>query len=178
MISELELDGRIVATERSSFAIAVIATGRGGGGGEDFIAIFTILLSFITIFAISFMHPQQGFSFSPRKSEPPRTGPIKPTYFFNLTTVSVASLLKLYRLDLSFNNISGIIPLILNHLTHLLTLSWCEVPNSLSGFLASAFEKNSVLRGVPLEKSKLVSSDPARGNGVAVEYEEYYCVVV
>ncbi|KAL2559664.1 Leucine-rich repeat transmembrane protein kinase family protein [Forsythia ovata] len=136
--------------------------------------------------ARSFLHPQQGFPFSPRKSEPPRTGPVKPTYFLNPTTV--ASLWKLYQLDLSYNNLSGIIPSSLNHLTHLLTLRLegnrfsgsisglsllslqdfnvsgnvlaGEIPNSLSEFFALAFEKNSVLCGVSLEKCKLVSSNP------------------
>ncbi|KAL2468950.1 putative leucine-rich repeat receptor-like protein kinase [Forsythia ovata] len=42
-----------------------------------------------------------------------------------------------------------------------------EIPNSLSGFPASAFEKNSVLCGVPLEKCKLVSSDPTRPGAMA-----------
>ncbi|KAL2542562.1 putative leucine-rich repeat receptor-like protein kinase [Abeliophyllum distichum] len=109
--------------------------------------------------------------------------------------VSVASLSKLYRLDLSYNNLSGNIPLSLNHLTHLLTLRLegnrfsgsisglslpslqdfnvsgnalaGEIPNSLSGFPTSAFEKNSVLCGVPLEKCKLVSSDPTRPGAMA-----------
>ncbi|KAL2468041.1 putative leucine-rich repeat receptor-like protein kinase [Forsythia ovata] len=99
----------------------------------------------------------------------------------------VASLSKLYWLDLSYNNLSGIIHLSLNHLTHLLTLRleenkfsgsisglsllsshdfnvWGnalagEIPNSPSGFPTSAFEKNSVLCGIPLDKCKLVSSD-------------------
>ncbi|KAL2556962.1 putative leucine-rich repeat receptor-like protein kinase [Forsythia ovata] len=106
-------------------------------------------------------------------------------------SVSVASLWKLYRLDLSYNNLSSIIHLSLNHLTHLLTLRLegnkfsgsisslslpslqdfnvsdnalvCEIPNSLSRFLASAFEKNSVL----LEKCKLVSSDSTRPRATA-----------
>ncbi|KAL2553832.1 putative leucine-rich repeat receptor-like protein kinase [Forsythia ovata] len=102
--------------------------------------------------------------------------------------VSVAFLWKLYQLDLSYNNLSSIIPSSLNHLTHLLTLRLeenrfsgsisglslpslqdfnvsgnvlaGEIPNSLSKFFALAFEKNSVLCGVSLEKCKLVSSDP------------------
>ncbi|KAL2556894.1 putative leucine-rich repeat receptor-like protein kinase [Forsythia ovata] len=110
-------------------------------------------------------------------------------------SVSVASLWKLYRLDLSYNNLSSIIHLSLNHLTHLLTLRLegnkfsgsisslslpslqdfnvsdnalvCEIPNSLSRFLASAFEKNSVLCGVLLEKCKLVSSDSTRPRATA-----------
>ncbi|KAL2498018.1 putative leucine-rich repeat receptor-like protein kinase [Abeliophyllum distichum] len=160
------------------------------------------------LMARSFLNPQQGFPFSPRKSKPPRTGIVKSTYFLNPTTGVSASLSKLYQLDMSYNNLSGIIPLSLNHLTHLLTLRLegnrfsssisglsllslqdfnisgnalvGEIPNSLSGFHASVIEKNSVLCGV--SNCMLVSSDPIRpnlawGNGIAIESEEYCCVV-
>ncbi|KAL2488631.1 putative leucine-rich repeat receptor-like protein kinase [Forsythia ovata] len=162
--------------------------------------------------ARSFLHPQQGFSFSPRKSEPPKTGPVKPTYFRNPTTSPQFKTEQflwshsgafefdqfetpLYRLDLSYNNLSGIIHLSLNHLTHLLTLRLeenrfsgsisslslpslhdfnvfgnalaGEIPNSLSGFLASVIEKNSVLCGVQLEKCMLVSTNLTRPEAMA-----------
>ncbi|KAL2462979.1 putative leucine-rich repeat receptor-like protein kinase [Forsythia ovata] len=42
-----------------------------------------------------------------------------------------------------------------------------EISNSLSGFSAPAFEKNSVLCGVSLEKCKLVSSYPTRPEAMA-----------
>ncbi|KAL2478120.1 putative leucine-rich repeat receptor-like protein kinase [Forsythia ovata] len=45
-----------------------------------------------------------------------------------------------------------------------------EIHNLLLGFHASAFEKNSVLCGVSLEKYKLVSSDPTWP-------KEYCCIV-
>ncbi|KZV42097.1 Leucine-rich repeat transmembrane protein kinase family protein [Dorcoceras hygrometricum] len=106
---------------------------------------------------------------------------------------SLTSLTKLYRLDLSFNSFSGNIPLGLNRLTHLLTLKLeenlftgpisglslpnlqdfnvsgnrltGEIPVSLSGFSASSFLNNPVLCGLPLEKCKVVASDPSRPGG-------------
>ncbi|KAL0296706.1 UNVERIFIED_CONTAM: putative leucine-rich repeat receptor-like protein kinase [Sesamum radiatum] len=106
---------------------------------------------------------------------------------------SLSSVSKLYRLDLSYNNFSGSIPLSVNQLTHLLTLRMEEngftgsisalslpnlqefnvsgngltgqIPVSLSGFPASSFWNNRVLCGPPLEKCKVVSSDPTRPGG-------------
>ncbi|KAI3467062.1 hypothetical protein Pfo_023725 [Paulownia fortunei] len=107
--------------------------------------------------------------------------------------VSLSSLSKLYRLDLSYNNFSGSIPLSMNRLTHLLTLrleeNWFtgpisglnlrnlqdfnvsgngltgEIPGSLSAFPVSSFWNNPNLCGPPLEKCKVVSSNPTRPGG-------------
>ncbi|KAL2459143.1 putative leucine-rich repeat receptor-like protein kinase [Forsythia ovata] len=56
-------------------------------------------------------------------------------------SISGLSLLSLQDFNVSGNALAG------------------EIPNSLLGFSVSAFGKNFVLCGVPLEKCKLVSSD-------------------
>lgn len=89
---------------------------------------------------------------------------------------------RLYRLDLSYNNLSGHIPDDVNNLTHILTLRLesnqfsgkipeinlinlldfnisgnkltGEIPNALSGFPPSAFVNNVLLCGAPLQKCK------------------------
>ncbi|KAL6007547.1 hypothetical protein ACLOJK_033045 [Asimina triloba] len=103
---------------------------------------------------------------------------------------SLPSLLRLYRLDLSHNNLSGQIPATVNRLVHVLTLRLEEnmfagsisslnlpnlqdfnvsgnrlsgtVPKSLSGFPASAFQRNSVLCGQPMPACRTIVSDPSR----------------
>lgn len=104
--------------------------------------------------------------------------------------MSISSLNKLYRLDLSYNNLSGQIPASLNRLTHLLTLRLevnqfsgpivdvdlpdlqdfnvsgnrlvGQIPNSLAGFPKSSFGNNQILCGSPLDECKPVSSDPTQ----------------
>ncbi|KAJ4974499.1 hypothetical protein NE237_007673 [Protea cynaroides] len=103
---------------------------------------------------------------------------------------SVTSLTRLYRLDLSYNSFSGQIPVIVNHLTHILTLRLEEnqfsgpiaglnlpnlqdfnvsgnrligaIPPSLSGFPITAFDRNSVLCGLPLLRCNNTVTDPSR----------------
>ncbi|KAL2546345.1 putative leucine-rich repeat receptor-like protein kinase [Forsythia ovata] len=125
--------------------------------------------------AQSFLHPQQNFSFSPRKFEPPRTRPIKPTYFLNPTTGPRTISLVPFRLEGNrfSGSISGLSLPSLQGFNVSGNALADEIPNSLLEFPTSAFEKNSVLCGIPLEKCKLVLSDPTRGNGVAIESEEY-----
>lgn len=105
--------------------------------------------------------------------------------------MSVTSLSRLYRLDLSFNKLSGVIPANqVNHLTHLLTLrlegngfssqiSGLNLPNlqdfnvsynelsgqipfSLSGFPESAFSNNAFLCGAPFPSCSSEKSNPTR----------------
>ncbi|KAK1380853.1 putative leucine-rich repeat receptor-like protein kinase [Heracleum sosnowskyi] len=99
---------------------------------------------------------------------------------------------RLYRLDLSYNNLSGHIPDNVNNLTHILTLRLesnhfsgnlpeiylinlrdfnisgnkltGEIPESLSGFPPSAFYKNILLCGAPLQKCR---NDLTRPGSVA-----------
>ncbi|XP_031501396.1 probable leucine-rich repeat receptor-like protein kinase At1g68400 [Nymphaea colorata] len=101
---------------------------------------------------------------------------------------SLSLLTRLFRLDLSFNRLSGNVPPSLNALSHLLTLRLegnllsgtisslnittlrdlnvsgnhlaGPIPQSLSGFPASAFALNSALCGAPLPRCKAIVSDP------------------
>ncbi|KAF9625581.1 hypothetical protein IFM89_024354, partial [Coptis chinensis] len=103
---------------------------------------------------------------------------------------------NLYRLDLSYNNISGHIPIYINSLTHLLTLRLeknqfsgsltllslpnlqdfnvsgngltGQIPKSLSFFTKTAFERNPVLCGEPLMSCKSLSTDPSKPGGPAI----------
>ncbi|XP_042980227.1 probable leucine-rich repeat receptor-like protein kinase At1g68400 [Carya illinoinensis] len=83
---------------------------------------------------------------------------------------SVLSLFRLYRLDLSYNNLSGDVPLEVNGLTHLLTFRLeenqfsgnhlsGEVPKSFSGFPESVFSQNHALCGSPLQNCKSVTTN-------------------
>ncbi|KAL8167110.1 hypothetical protein V2J09_008609 [Rumex salicifolius] len=102
---------------------------------------------------------------------------------------------RLFRLDLSFNNLSGHIPPAVNRLPHLLTLRLesntfsgpisdlnlqnlqdfnvsgnnlvGQIPRSLSAFSLSSFAGNRVLCGPPLSPCKAVSTDPTRPGSAA-----------
>ncbi|KAF5202733.1 Receptor-like protein kinase [Thalictrum thalictroides] len=109
--------------------------------------------------------------------------------------ISLLSLYKLLRLDLSYNNFSGQIPANINHLTRLLTLRLeenqfsgsisslnlsalqdfnisgnrfsGEIPETLSRFPETAFQRNAVLCGSPLVQCKSITSDPSKPGAIA-----------
>ncbi|GMY18401.1 probable leucine-rich repeat receptor-like protein kinase At1g68400 [Fagus crenata] len=111
------------------------------------------------------------------------------SYCSSHTTTSPAGSLRPFRLDLSYNNFSGEVPVAVNGLTHLLTLRLeenrftgsisglnlqnlqdfnvsgnhfsGEIPKSLSGFPESAFAQNQALCGSPVKETcKNSFSDP------------------
>ncbi|GMY18399.1 probable leucine-rich repeat receptor-like protein kinase At1g68400 [Fagus crenata] len=122
-------------------------------------------------------------------SRPPSPTSRHSSYCSSHTTTSPAGSLRPFRLDLSYNNFSGEVPVAVNALTHLLTLRLeenrftgsisglnlqnlqdfnvsgnhfsGEIPKSLSGFPESAFAQNQALCGSPVKETcKNSFSDP------------------